>query len=343
MRALLGPLLLGAIALSGCNSILGIDDHQLAPDGSSSDATTGAGGMDSGGDGATTPADGGQDSTATESGADAGVTTTHEGGADATGGQDGGLDGMTLDASGASDASGDAFGCDGGCPIDHPTCAGGQCTVRGPTMVQVGGMFYIDSTEVTVAEYQVFLAAKAIGAGADSGSDTSGQPSVCAWNTAYYDGTPLNPTTWPMTNVDWCDALAYCTWAGKHLCGAIAGGGPIATTSALDQTKSQWFLACGGAGGSSHPNSVDMCNSTGGNGDLIPVATAPSCQGYYAGVYDLEGNAAEWVDSCEDGGALDNCALLGGSYIDNQSYCTESFTYPRNELAHPFGFRCCGG
>jgi hypothetical protein len=24
---------------------------------------------------------------------------------------------------------------------------------------------------------------------------------------------------------DWCDAVAYCKWAGKHLCGKIGGGG----------------------------------------------------------------------------------------------------------------------
>jgi formylglycine-generating enzyme required for sulfatase activity len=222
------------------------------------------------------------------------------------------------------------------CPVDKAICSAGQCTVRGPTMVQVGG-FFIDSTEVTVAQYQEFLAAK--------GTDTSGQPAVCAWNKAYRDTTiPLSPSSWPMTNVDWCDALAYCTWAGKHLCGKI-GGGPVASADALTASKSQWFLACGGAGGSSHPSNSDMCNSNGGFGSLAPVATFPGCEGFYPGIFDMEGNAAEWVDSCDstDAGPTDTCHLLGGSYIDSKSYCTESFDQARNSIADPFGFRCCGG
>jgi hypothetical protein len=151
-----------------------------------------------------------------------------------------------------ADTSGDRTSADGGgctsnttCPVNQPTCTGGQCIVRGPTMVQVAGTFYIDSTEVTVAQYQVFLTAK--------GTDTSGQPSVCSYNTSYQPAQALSPQNYPITNIDWCDALAYCTWAGKHLCGAI-GGGPIAIANALTATKSQWFLACGGPNGGSHPN-----------------------------------------------------------------------------------------
>jgi sulfatase modifying factor 1 len=221
------------------------------------------------------------------------------------------------------------------CPVTQPACAAGQCALQGPPLVQVSG-FTIDGTEVTVAQYQQFLNAK--------GSDTSGQPSVCAWNKSYDSAAALNPATWPITNIDWCDAFAYCAWAGEHLCGKI-GGGPLAGADVLVETKSQWFLACGGPGGSSHPNSSSKCNSSGGTGDLAPVGSTAGCQGFYPGIFDMEGNAAEWVDSCDstDAGATDTCHLLGGSYIDNQSYCTESFDYPRNETAYPFGFRCCGG
>jgi formylglycine-generating enzyme required for sulfatase activity len=203
-------------------------------------------------------------------------------------------------------------------------------------MVQVGA-FFIDATEVTVADYQVFLTAK--------GNDTTGQPAVCGWNKEYKDPTiPLPSATWPMTNVDWCDALAYCTWAGKHLCGKI-GGGPVASADQLTPSSSQWFLACGGSGGATHPNANPVCNSNGGAGDLAPVATFPMCEGHYAGIFDMEGNAAEWVDSCDstDAGPADTCHLLGGSFQDDQSYCTESYDYPRNAIADQFGFRCCGG
>jgi hypothetical protein len=81
------------------------------------------------------------------------------------------------------------------------------------------------------------------------------------------------------------------------------------------------------------------------------VATYAGCEGYYPGLFDMEGNAAEWVDWCEPAGpdaggtgpAFDNCHLMGGSYVDQQAYCDEDFGYPRNTTANPFGFRCCGG
>jgi formylglycine-generating enzyme required for sulfatase activity len=203
-----------------------------------------------------------------------------------------------------------------------------------------GAGFFVDSTEVTMAQYSLFLAAK--------GSDTSGQPGVCAWNSSYAPTSGVDNTNVPVTSVDWCDAYAYCAWAGKHLCGQIqGGGGPIARADLFDQTKSQWFLACGGIYGNSHPSVADVCNSNFGTANLAPVATYPGCEGYYAGLFDLEGNAAEWVDSCDsqgaDGGAGDICHLTGGSIIDQSSYCDEAFDYPRNETAYPFGFRCCGG
>jgi formylglycine-generating enzyme len=221
------------------------------------------------------------------------------------------------------------------CPLDEPACVSGRCELRGPTMVKVGS-FYIDSTEVTVADYVAFLDAK--------GDDTSGQPQVCSWNTSFYDDTPVDPDNWPITWVDWCDAHAYCDWAGKRLCGAIEGGA-VAEAAVLDQTVSQWFLACGGSYGSSHPNANADCNSTGGNGGLAAVGSHAECEGFYPGLFDMEGNAAEWVDSCRaESGATDICMLVGGSHIDNQSYCTEYFDeFERDTTAGPFGFRCCSG
>ncbi|MBV9946444.1 MAG: SUMF1/EgtB/PvdO family nonheme iron enzyme, partial [Myxococcales bacterium] len=212
--------------------------------------------------------------------------------------------------------------------------------------------FYVDSTEVTVGQYKQFLAAT------NNGMDTGGQPPECAWNTTYQSPMPMNPDTFPMTFIDWCDARAFCQWADKHLCGKI-GGGPVvfdensdAGDPAFMPSVSQWFLACGGPGGSPHPSNADMCNSNGGFGNLVPVGTMPGCEGYYPGLFDLEGNAAEWIDDCDgpadagtDGGpANDICHLMGGSYVDNKSYCDEvTYDYPRNTTAVTFGFRCCGG
>ncbi len=323
-RAIAGVLgLLSAVGCVGCNSILGIDDHSLASDASSSAAseTGGGGGDDARAEGSV----GGDDS------ADGGPARPTDAGADAP---------RDATADVATDAATTDAGTDGGCscPVDRPTCAGGQCTVRGPTMVAVGS-YYVDSTEVTSAQYQDFLSAKA--------GDTSGQPSVCTWNTSYAPAAGANPPTDPVTNVNWCDAVAFCAWAGKHLCGAI-GGGPLATGSVIDPTKGQWILACGGPNGADEPNPTAVCNASQGTGDLAPVASYTGCEGFDTGLFDLSGNAAEWIDSCEgpgaDGGATDTCYLLGGSFINETSYCNQvPDTYPRSGASYGFGFRCCGG
>jgi sulfatase modifying factor 1 len=231
------------------------------------------------------------------------------------------------------------------CPLNQPTCeADGQCVVRGPTMVDVGSAFLIDATEVTVGQYKAFLDAKA--------GDVSGQSAVCSWNQSYYEGpVVMDPINYPMTSVDWCDAAAYCSWAGKHLCGRI-GGGPIARADIFDADASQWFVACGGGG--FHPNDnpstleTPRCNS--GSGALAPVASFPLCGGFFDGMFDMEGNAAEWVDACSgSAGAADVCYPMGGSIFDNgSSFCDEVYEnadepYRRDDTVISVGFRCCAG
>jgi formylglycine-generating enzyme required for sulfatase activity len=194
------------------------------------------------------------------------------------------------------------------------------------------GTYFIDSTEVTVGQYKKFLTAKA--------GDTSGQPAVCAWNTAFYEaGGPLETDNMPIASVDWCDATAFCSWADKRLCGAIAGGA-ITHADFFDQTKSQWYRACAGPQGASHPSNTDICNSS---GNVAPVATFPDCEGRTPGAFDLEGNVAEWVDSCSGAtGASDFCSLAGGNITDGKSYCSETYEdVARNTVAFTFGFRCC--
>jgi formylglycine-generating enzyme len=338
---------------AACSQLVGITDTEVtnnaAAGSGASSATAGdtsakAGASNNGGAAANAgAAQGGHAgamnaSGATSGGANGGAGGSSGGAAIAGDGGEGGASGCADDAercvtTGHERCMAGAWQADP-CTPDEPTCAGNICTVRGPTMANVG-TYFIDSTEVTVGQYKKFLTAKA--------GDTGGQPTVCAWNTSFYAaGGPLELDNMPIANVDWCDATAFCSWADKRLCGAIAGGS-IPRADFFDQTKSQWYRACAGPGGASHPSDAfEPCNSKNGNGPVAPVATFPNCEGRTPGVFDLEGNVTEWVDTCDGAtGASDNCSMAGGNVIDAKSYCSEANEFPRDDASAYFGFRCC--
>jgi formylglycine-generating enzyme required for sulfatase activity len=346
--------LLPLVAALGCAKLLGITDTEVAVGGTGPVATSqggsagelgnGSGGADVGGGG-------------TASGDD--TLGVNQGGGISAGGSGGETpaSGACADADARCGSAGREV-CSAGqwqamaCPPETPTCDAGKCIVRGPALVSVaGGAFLIDATEVTVGQYAEFVAAK--------NGDVSGQPEdVCGWNTTYEPADLPNPSDWPASNIDWCDARAYCEWAGKHLCGRIGDTDPVAYADLFVSTVSQWFLACGGPGGSPHVNANSnnymdpgACNANNGFGNLEPVATNALCEGYYPGVFDLEGNVAEWIDSCGPGadagavgGRSDFCMLMGGAIFDSVSYCTEVYDdVRRDDTAVSFGFRCCAG
>ena len=202
--------------------------------------------------------------------------------------------------------------------------------------------YYIDSTEVSKAQYDVFLAAKA------NGTDTSGQIPECSWNKSYVPVGDAIDKPRPIVNVDWCDATAFCAWADKRLCGAI-GGGALAAADVNDTVKSQIYLACAGASNERYPYGgfafqADYCNVY-FSGSMADVGSFENCEGHYDGIFDLLGNAAEWIDSCDTAGgadhALDECQVVGGSYLREDYKCESHTTSARGVGADPFGFRCC--
>jgi sulfatase modifying factor 1 len=206
-------------------------------------------------------------------------------------------------------------------------------------MVKAAG-FYIDSTEVTNGQYAVFEAAK--------NGDTSGQAAACAWNTSYDPAldpsAPMPSGKQPVTNVDYCDAAAYCAWADKRVCGAI-NGATLTLPQLADPTISQWFEACAGPKGQAYPYGTTYesgyCNDTSGSGALVDVGTESKCQGYYPGLFDMLGNAREWTSACEGtSGKADACETIGGSYLATTS-CGQSGLAGRDLQAPELGFRCC--
>lgn len=278
------------------------------------------------------------------------------------------LDGLSDADAGAADSGDELCVCvDAGKPDSAPPpqdagedsgvdaginpCKTGNGTA-GPRMIEADG-YCIDSTEVTIAQYMQFVT--------DGGAGVSQAP-VCAWNVTYapaIDGTgdprctpgnvdPLVRPDNPITCVDWCDAFAYCEWAGKRLCGAITGG---SLTYDNITANSQWYLACATTASNTYPNDSNDGGSCilGGSGS-IPVGTS-GCNGGYPGLSDMVGNVEEWVDSCDnageaDGGggtSFDRCHDLGDEWDRNfqGNGCPNFDDDNRRETWAGIGFRCC--
>jgi formylglycine-generating enzyme required for sulfatase activity len=140
----------------------------------------------------------------------------------------------------------------------------------------------------------------------------------------------------------------YCEWAGKRLCGAIAGGSnPVASFG--DPDTSAWYDACSSHGTLAYPYGGTVvpgrCNGTGGTA-LVDVGSLPDCRGPaqpYASVFDMMGNVSEWEDSCAGTtGSDDPCRVRGGSRSSNDLRCLRDETNVRSIRKGDLGFRCCG-
>ena len=247
--------------------------------------------------------------------------------------------------------------CKTGTDCQSATC-GGDSICKCPDGMAVvpkvggGGSYCIDATEVTYAQYQKFWMAnpQAMGTG------------VCAWNPTYTPSNEWPPQKedlgMPVRYVDWCDAQAYCSWAGKHLCGKVGTIGGNAFTDYKDASKSEWHNACTAGGINVFPygQSYDpgkRCRAQGFtipsmlstpvrdyelgcsvDSSVIPLELTKEvckvtdamgvaydfCLGGAPGVYQMSGNVAEWEDSCNGAnGAADICRIRGGSFASDQS------------------------
>jgi sulfatase modifying factor 1 len=221
----------------------------------------------------------------------------------------------------------------------------------GPELVPAAG-FCIDATEVSNEQYAVFLGAH--------GAGTSGQPAACEWNRDFTPDSaggslwpaPAARARRPVVNIDWCDAYAFCRWAGKRLCGRMGSGSLARWEDSQNPAVSQWSAACTAGGVNRFPygNSfkTEACNDGQLNESaaiLVDVGSRAACR-TASGAFDLSGNVEEWVDACSgEGGRFDQCAVVGASAftrIADDLSCQGS-PYPdrRSSTYELRGFRCC--
>lgn len=224
---------------------------------------------------------------------------------------------------------------------------GAACpTGRGPAMARVGAAgdgACVDRTEVSVDDYAAFLAAGAFVPEAGA--------RACAGRATFVPASwppPPGRGASPVTGVDYCEAEAFCAWAGKALCGA-RGGGPLDARRVGEPAVDLWTFACGGEAPAAFPYGPAYvpraCNGVDREaGAPWPVGSQAACANDETAPRDLSGNVWEWTAACErDGTDDDPCWVRGGAFNAPAAElgCTARRLEARGRGDETVGFRCC--
>jgi eukaryotic-like serine/threonine-protein kinase len=192
--------------------------------------------------------------------------------------------------------------------------------------------FYIDRAEVTNALYRQCVAAKACTPLQSPASHS--HPDYT--NQAEYDA-------FPVINVSWQQANAFCGWAGKRLPTEAewekAAGWNSATREKLDWPWSNGFNA-------------ELLNSEEAEiGDTTPVGQFPP---ELNGTVDMAGNVSEWTSSLarpypydeadgrEDPNSTEDRVYRGGSWAQTEGKARVIYRVDANPTVgfNELGFRC---
>ncbi|NLE00448.1 MAG: SUMF1/EgtB/PvdO family nonheme iron enzyme, partial [Fibrobacter sp.] len=139
---------------------------------------------------------------------------------------------------------------------------------------------------------------------------------------------PNKKGTEPLLNVTYQEARELCAKQGKHLC-----------------SSQEWEYACNESDEKNiYPYGKtfiqDNCNTLGNRivKNKVSVSGAFSHCRSSLGVYDMSGNAAEWIESNEK-----TPVVRGGSWQNNESdgKCTSKFQLQGGKKYFYVGFRCC--
>jgi formylglycine-generating enzyme required for sulfatase activity len=149
------------------------------------------------------------------------------------------------------------------------SCRSWDLTDEAPQRSITLDSFFIDRTEVTVAQFKEFVEET----GYLSTAEQKGDPVQYTWRAFDALDRQEHPVRW----MTWDDANAYCQWAGKRL-----------------PTEAEWEKAARGEDGRTWPWGNDWDDSRIPHGDTAPVESFANGASPY-GILGMAGNVWEWV------------------------------------------------